>query len=103
MMTSCAPTPFMRSCTPKPLRSRFPSMRSAGNLFGTTRTSQPRWFGPLPLWRTAMISGGVLLSFPSQNGQKPGGSRVVLGGEIVRTTSPFGSDDHPAFGYRIVT
>ena len=69
MITSCAPTPFIRSWTPIPLRSSSPSMRSAGNLFGTTRTSQPGRLGGPPPGRSARISGGVLLSFPSQKGQ----------------------------------
>src|SRR5438093_4872497 len=69
MITSCAPTPFIRSWTPIPLRSSSPSMRSAGNLFATTRTSQPGRLGGPPPGRSARISGGVLLSFPSQKGQ----------------------------------
>src|SRR5256885_14150816 len=46
-------------------------MRSAGNLFGTTRSDQP---GPSRLvsgGRTATISGGVLSSLPVQNTHVP--------------------------------
>ena len=39
-------------------------------LIGTTRSDQPALFASEPL-RYARISGGVWLSFPSQNGQKP--------------------------------
>src|SRR5262249_30607486 len=53
------------------LRSSSPSMPSAGNLLGMTRKFQ----APSPGWpsltaRYTMISGGVLLSLPGQNGQK---------------------------------
>src|SRR5688572_16332721 len=51
---------------------------SAGYLFGMTRTDQPRPFGAPPPGRKARISGGVLSSCPSQNGQNAlpaGGSR----------------------------
>src|SRR5262245_50528227 len=68
MITSCAPTPFIRSNIPSPTRSRFPSICSAGNLFATTRTSQPGEFGALPFCRYDMISGGVSASRPGQNG-----------------------------------
>ena len=37
MTTSWAPTPFIRSKRPSPDGSSSPSIRSAGNLFGTTR------------------------------------------------------------------
>src|SRR5205823_2930482 len=68
MMTSCAPMPFIRSNIPSPWRSNCPSTWSAGNLFGTTRTSQPGVFGALPFWRYAITSGGVSDSWPGQNG-----------------------------------
>src|SRR5688572_10482014 len=68
MMTSCAPMPFMRSNIPSPSRSRPPSTCSAGNLLGTTRTSQPHEFGAPPFWRYASTSGGVSASRPGQNG-----------------------------------
>src|SRR5471032_3404226 len=56
MITSCTPTPFV------------PSMLSAGNLFGTTRTSQPGVScAPAP-GRSASTSGGVIASCPGQNG-----------------------------------
>src|ERR1043166_6638233 len=67
--TSCAPMPPMRSNMPSPCRSSWPSTRSAGNLFGTTRRSQPGAFGPLPFCRYARTSGGVIDSCPGQNGQ----------------------------------
>src|SRR5438067_1513010 len=60
MITSCAPMPFIRSNIPSPC--------SAGNLFGTTRSSQPGVFGALPFWRDDRISGGVIDSRPWQNG-----------------------------------
>src|SRR5947209_6421011 len=69
MITSCAPTPFIRSNIPSPSRSRPPSTLSAGNLFGTTRRSQPDVFGADPLWRYASTSGGVRSSRPAQNRQ----------------------------------
>src|SRR4029453_2732797 len=53
-----------------PRRSGVPSIISAGNLFGMTRTFHPGVFGAVPERRTATISGGVLSSCPSQNGQK---------------------------------
>src|SRR5580765_1924611 len=69
MITSWAPTPFMRSNIPSPSRSSVPSTLSAGNLFGTTRTSQPGPFAPPPFGRYASTSGGVMSSRPGQNGQ----------------------------------
>src|SRR6266566_7827362 len=77
MITSCAPMPFMRSNSPSPSRSSVPSTRSAGNLFGTTRTSQPLALACVPL-RYARISGGVLSSCPSQNGQSSSGLVVTV-------------------------
>src|SRR3954451_11313811 len=76
MITSCAPTPFMRSNMPSAWRSRLPSIISAGNLFGTTRTRHPgESFGavgpPAAEGRYPRISGGVFDSFPGQNGQNP--------------------------------
>src|SRR5262249_19013832 len=50
------------------------------NLFGMTRTCQPGVFGAVPGRRTATISGGVLSSCPSQNGQKdPSGGDSCVG------------------------
>src|SRR5687767_12759803 len=69
MTTSWAPTPFMRSKRPSPEGSRSPSIRSAGNLFGTTRKDQPAEFAGSPGARPARISGGVLSSLPAQNTQ----------------------------------
>src|SRR5882672_512668 len=63
MMTSCAPTPFMRSYMPSPRFSRPPSTIRAGNLLETTRAFQR------PSERTEMISGGVMFSLPGQNAQ----------------------------------
>ena len=51
--TSCAPMPFILSYRPSPRRSSCPSIWSAGNLFGTTRTVQPPVFAGLPSGRTA--------------------------------------------------
>src|SRR5215470_11656852 len=61
--------PDIRSYGPSPLGSRSPSMRNAGNLFGTTRYDQPGVFGALPGGRPARISGGVLSSWPAQKTQ----------------------------------
>src|SRR5438067_1692156 len=69
MITSCAPIPFIRSNIPSPSRSSVPSTCSAGNLFGTTRTSHPGAFGAAPFWRYDSTSGGVSDSWPGQNGQ----------------------------------
>src|SRR6185295_18651481 len=69
MITSCAPMPFMRSNNPSPSRSSVPSTCSAGNMFGTTRTSHPGAFGDPPFWRYDRTSGGVIPSRPGQNGQ----------------------------------
>src|SRR3954469_8947524 len=76
MITSCAPTPFMRSNMPSAWRSRLPSIISAGNLLGTTRTRHPgESFGaagpPAAEGRYPRISGGVFDSLPGQNGQNP--------------------------------
>ena len=46
-------------------------MRSAGNLFGTTRNDQPGPFGAESGVRMARISGGVFSSLPGQNTQLP--------------------------------
>src|SRR5579862_2612006 len=73
-MTSCAPTPPMPSYMPSQVTSVEPSMRSAGYLFGTTRTCQPGVSGAVPGRRIAAISGGVVVSRPSQNGQLADGA-----------------------------
>src|SRR5271163_2190 len=79
MITSCAPTPFILSNRPSPSRSKSPSMPSAGNLLGTTRTVQPGVFAPPLLRPYTRISGGVLASWPGQNGQFfPLGNGVTL-------------------------
>src|SRR5439155_1249461 len=46
-----------------------PTRSSAGNLFGTHRIDQPGPSG-FPLSRYARTSGGVMVSWPSQNGQR---------------------------------
>src|SRR5205807_1388108 len=51
------------------MRSRSPSMASAGNLFGTTRTHQPGELPGASGGRYDSTSGGVIDSFPGQNGQ----------------------------------
>src|SRR5882757_7354509 len=75
MTTSCAPMPFILSNIPSACLFKLPSMPSAGNLLGTTRTVQPgpSFTGVLPFafGRYARISGGVLFSLPEQNGQNP--------------------------------
>src|SRR5262245_22879107 len=67
MTTSWAPTPLIRSKRPSPDGSSSPSIRSAGNLFGTTRYVQPGVLGRLSGGRPARTSGGVWCSWPSQN------------------------------------
>src|SRR5436190_21361787 len=69
--TSWAPTPFIRSKSPSPDGSSSPSIRSAGNLFATTRYDHPGPFGRLSGLRPARISGGVLSSLPSQKAHAP--------------------------------
>src|SRR5579864_4534269 len=59
----------MPSYMPSMVTSVEPSIRSAGYLFGTTRTCQPGVSGAVPGRRIAAISGGVVPSRPSQNGQ----------------------------------
>ena len=71
MMTSCAPMPFILSNMPSAERFRLPSMPSAGNLLGTTRTVHPCASRPVPFGRYASTSDGVLFSLPGQNGQNP--------------------------------
>src|SRR6188474_3191564 len=68
MITSCAPMPFILSNSPSPCRSSSPSTCSAGNLFGTTRTSQPGPLAAPPLRRYDSTSRGVYSSWPSQKG-----------------------------------
>src|SRR6266496_3553305 len=74
MMTSCAPSPFILSNIPSAWRFDVPSIPSAGNLLGTTRTDQPGLFFcalPFDSGRYARTSEGVLLSLPGHSGQKP--------------------------------
>src|SRR5208337_2560755 len=89
MMTSCAPMPFILSNIPSACRLRLPSMPSAGNLLGTTRTVQPSELLEAPFGRYARTSEGVLLSLPGQNGQKPPfiftGSRLKSVGRLERS------------------
>src|SRR5580658_4868038 len=81
--------PFIRSNMPSACRFRLPSMPRVGNLLGTTRTVHPPLSCDPPLGRYANTSGGVLLSFPVQNGQKPPfiftGSRVKSVGRLARS------------------
>src|SRR5208283_5877195 len=81
--------PFILSNIPSAWRFRLPSMPSAGNLFETTRTVQPSELLEAPFGRYARTSGGVLLSLPGQNGQKPPfiftGSRLKSVGRLARS------------------
>src|SRR5215813_8744900 len=61
---------------PTRLRLISGKIPKAGNLFGTTRVSQPVEFGVSPLSRSAKISGGVMFSLPEQNGQRALASAV---------------------------
>src|SRR6266576_6417654 len=81
MITSWAPMPFMRSNSPSPSRSSVPSTCSAGNLFGTTRSSHPGVLGAPPSWRYERISGGVIASRPGQNGHS---SRAMIAARSKR-------------------
>src|SRR5437762_4244183 len=92
--TSWAPTPFIRSKSPSPEGSSSPSIRSAGNMLGTTRYDQPGWFGPLSGGRPARISGGVLPSLPGQKGQSP---------PVARTGSVAKSDGRRARSVEMMT
>src|SRR4030066_112907 len=56
---------------PSPALLRSPSVIRAGNLLETTLIRHPVVLGWVPLSLYAMISGGVLSSFPGQKGQKP--------------------------------
>src|SRR5271166_4445395 len=89
MMTSCAPMPFILSNMPSACRLKLPSIPSAGNLFGTTRTVQPCESREAPLGRYASTSEGVLFSLPGQKGQKPPfiftGSRLKSLGRLARS------------------
>src|SRR5271157_2295749 len=81
--------PFILSNMPSAWRFRLPSMPSAGNLLGTTRTVQPPELLEAPFGRYARTSEGVLLSLPGQNGQKPPfiftGSRLKSVGRLARS------------------
>src|SRR6266849_9624020 len=78
MTTSCAPMPFILSNSPSPSRSSSPSIPSAGNRFGTTRSFHPGVFAPPPFLPYASTSGGVFDSFPAQNGQFFGSLATTL-------------------------
>src|SRR5215831_19958528 len=90
-MTSWAPIPFILSYRPSPRRSRSPSIWRAGNLLGIARTLQPIVLGGVDSGRTAYTSGGVLSSFPGQNGQNPvllgTGTAVKLVGRRLRSVA----------------
>lgn len=62
-----------------------------GNLFGMVRTDQPGPSAREPFVRCAAISGGVDVSFPSQNGQsfgEPGaGGRAYSFGRAARPSA----------------
>src|SRR5688572_33240604 len=64
-------------------------MRSAGNLFGTTRYDQPGVFAGESAAPPAMISGGVLSSLPAQKTHGPPRARTgsVLKSEGRRARS----------------
>jgi hypothetical protein len=53
-------------------------MPRAGNLFGTTRSFHPEVFAPPPFRPYTSTSGGVLDSFPAQNGQFFGSFAMTL-------------------------
>src|SRR5579884_158072 len=81
--------PFILSNMPSACRLRLPSIPSAGNLLGTTRTVHPEPSCPEPLGRYASTSEGVLFSLPAQNGQNPlflgTGSRTKSAGRLARS------------------
>src|SRR3989339_1104795 len=66
-------------------------MANAGNLLGTTLTSQSLSLGAENGFRMACISGGVIFSLPSQNGQLavdlggPTGSGLKSTGRLARS------------------
>src|SRR3972149_10379240 len=61
----------MESCRILIRLFKLPSILNAGNLLDTTLTRHPFVLGGVPLSLYAIISGGVLSSLPSQNGQYP--------------------------------
>ena len=71
-MTSWAPTPFTEWNSWLTWRRTSPSTDRAGYLFGTQRIHQPAEFAA-PSFRYARISGGVMCSWPMQNGHFSGG------------------------------
>src|SRR5271167_3726871 len=81
--------PVILSNMPSAWRFRLPSIPSAGNLFGTTRTVQPSVSLEALFGRYARTSWGVLFSLPGQNGQKPPfiftGSRLKSVGRLARS------------------
>ena len=76
--------------------SSSPSIRSAGNLFGTTRTSQPGRFGGLPSGRSAQTSSGVRASCPAQKTHGPPFGWPARRREVRGPARALGRDDHPA-------
>src|SRR3989304_7266173 len=91
MITSCAPIPLILSYTPSPALARSPSTLSAGYLFGTTLICPPAVLGLPPFVRYAIISLGVILSLPGQNGQSPpfdgGGVTMNSDGRFPRSVA----------------
>src|SRR2546426_5882302 len=67
-MISCAPTPSTLTDGPSRCSRTSPTRSNVGNLFGTHRIDQPSPSG-FPRSRYARTSGGVIVSWPSQNGQ----------------------------------
>ena len=62
MITSCAPSPPMRSYIPSPVRTASSSTRRAGNGLGTTLRDQ----SPSSPWDSS--ARGVAASLPGQSG-----------------------------------
>src|SRR5712691_4477462 len=73
----------MRRHTSCRLRVGWPALDSAANLLGMTRTAQ----GSFIFAGYRITSGGVLLSFPGQNGQLSTKDGTVCGGRCVANSS----------------
>ncbi len=102
MITSCAPMPFIRSNSPSPSRSRFPSTCSAGNLFGTTRRSHPGPFGGAAVLaeREHLGRRHVLASRAERTVFRRQSGADLLEAEVVGALATVGRDDDPAAGDR---
>ena len=99
MITSCAPMPFIRSNSPSPSRSSVALDLQRRKLVRHDAQVPAGRVRRAAVCRYASTSGGVMSSWPGQNGQSSSPMIVTrLEAEVVGALLALGRDDDPAAG-----